>query len=185
MALQTEMWPQSSAEAKPLVLEAIKLFGKFKPESLEWLIPFVRKNEGDWNTFVAMTREGIPVSIEQKATFGLPKWFIICRPCWDMMTNAGLRDPRASVEELLQHIFWRQHLIYRREQFSDLIANTMVKGRSFYDGVKVEADELCCMAARQLSRTQFPIANFPDLPLKGCDQIWCKCTWSPIRRNDR
>ncbi len=183
--MQPEMWPQSFSEAKLLVQEAIDLFGKFRPESFEWLIPFVLKNEGDWNTFVAMTREGTPVPIEETATFGLPKWFVMCRPCWDMMTDLGRSDPRSSIEELLQHVFWRQHLIYRRAQFADLIASTMIRGESFYDGVKIDADELCCAAARQVSNARFPITNYPNLPLKDCDQIWCKCTWSPVRGDDR
>lgn len=180
------MWPQTRAEAAPLIVEAIGIFGKFRPEALSWLVPFVLQGEkeGDWNTYLAMVQEGEPVSTEEKGAWGHPERFVFCRPCWDYMTDAGRYQPREAVAELLQHVFWRQRLNYRRWQIADLLASTMIRGRPFYDAIQIRADDLCCPAARKLKDVGFPVERYPDLPLAACGQLWCKCDWDPIR-NER
>lgn len=179
-----EMWPATKNEAAPLVAEAIHIFKKFRPEALEWLIPFVLESQGkgDWDTYVAMMRTGEPVSVEQKGAWGHEKWFVFCRPCWDFMTDAGRYEPREAIDELLQHVFWRQRLVYRRWQIADLLNSTMIRGNPFYEGISIRADELCCEASRKLNDQVFPVDSYPNLPLPDCDQVWCKCDWDAVRR---
>lgn len=178
------MWPTSVEEAKLLAIEAVRLFGAFSPDAIDWLLPFVMASAGvgDWNTYTAIVRSGEPVSDEEKAALGHPGWFKFGRPCWDRMTNVGRRDPKMAVDQLLEHIFWRQRLIHRRAQFADLLQSGPVPGRPLYPEVTINADHLCCPAARAIAGRSFSYQDYPGLPLPDCNQHWCKCDWENVRR---
>lgn len=178
------MWPTSRDEAEPFTEEAIALFGAFCPGATDWLLPFLLVSAGpsDWNTYTSIVRGGDPVSDEEKSVLGHPGWFKFGRPCWDRMTDVGRRDPKMAVDQLLDHIFWRQRLIHRRGQFTDLLQSGPAPGRPLYPEVAISANHLCCSAAQAITGKSFSYQDYPDLPLPGCDKLWCKCDWKNIRR---